>query len=103
LPKTLDVLRVSLGTDPGLAMKTRKGTGFYRVPSLHMLWLYNAYLHDGSIGTLEELFNPDRLKPGFRSSNWTPAAPAHAVPGHPFGLDLKPDDRVALIAFLRTI
>jgi len=26
-PSTLDVLRISVGTDPGLALRTRKGTG----------------------------------------------------------------------------
>ncbi len=69
--KEFDIINVSVGTDPGLAMKTRKGTGFYRVPSLRMLWTNSCFLHDGSIGTLEEMFNPDRLKPGFRSSNWS--------------------------------
>ena len=103
LLKQYDVMPLSVGTDPNLALKTRKGTGFYRVPSLRMLWLYRSFLHDGSIGTLEELFNPDRLKPEFRSSNWTADTPTHAVKGHPFGLDLSADDRAALVAFLRTL
>jgi hypothetical protein len=34
VPKTLDVLPVSVGTDPSLALRTRKGTGYYKVPSL---------------------------------------------------------------------
>ncbi len=101
--KQFDVMPISVGTDPNLAFKTRKGTGFYRVPSLRMLWLYNCYLHDGSIGTLEELFNADRLKPEFHSSNWSSRTPAHAVKGHPFGLDLTAEDRTALVAFLRTL
>ena len=33
-----DILPVSVGTDPGLAMKTRKGTGYYKVPSLKGVW-----------------------------------------------------------------
>ena len=33
-PSTLDVMAVSVGTDPDLALKTRKGTGYYKVPSL---------------------------------------------------------------------
>ena len=33
-PATLDVLPISVHTDPGLALKTRKGTGYYKVPSL---------------------------------------------------------------------
>jgi hypothetical protein len=29
-----DILPVTVGTDPGLALKTRRGTGYYKVPSL---------------------------------------------------------------------
>jgi len=97
------IMDVSLDTDPNLALKTRKGTGLYRVPSLRMVWLDRAFLHDGSIGSLEEMFNPARLKPDFRSSNWSPITPAHAVEGHPFGLALTPADRDALVSFLKTL
>jgi len=103
LLKSADILSLSVGTDPNLALKTRKGTGLYRVPSLRMLWLEACFLHDGSIGTLEELFNPDRLKPDFRGSNWSSRTSSHAVNGHPFGLALSPEDRSALVAFLRTL
>ena len=96
-------MNISVGTDPNLALKTRKGTGFYRVPSLRMVWMEAALLHDGSIGSLEEMFNPARLQPDFRSSNWAPITKPHAVEGHPFGLKLAPADRAALIAFLRTL
>ena len=68
-----------------------------------MLWLEACFLHDGAIGTLEEMFDPARLKPGFRSSNWNAARPAHAIEGHPFGLALNAADRSALIAFLKTL
>jgi hypothetical protein len=103
LLKEADIMRVSVETDPNLAMKTRKGTGLYRIPSLRMLWLEACFLHDGSIGTLEEMFNPARLTDGFRSSNWNAVTPAHAVTGHPFGLALEAADRAALIAFLKTL
>ena len=96
-------MNVSVGTDPNLAMKTRKGTGFYRIPSLRMVWMEACLLHDGSIGTLEEFFNPDRLKSDFRSSNWSPVTAPHAVAGHEFGLTPNPADKAALIAFLRTL
>ena len=99
----LDILNVSVGTDPGLALKTRKGTGFYRVPSLRMIWTNAAFLHDGSLGSLEEMFNPDRLQPDFRSSNWSKNTPSHAVKGHPFGLDLSAQNRADLIKFLKTL
>jgi mono/diheme cytochrome c family protein len=98
-----DILRLSVETDPNLALKTRKGTGLYRVPTLRMVWLEHCFLHDGSIGTLEELFNPARLRPNFRSSNWNSVTPAHAVNGHPFGLNLSEPDRSALVAFLKTL
>ena len=51
VPATLDILRVSLGTDPGLALKTRKGTGYYKVPSLKGVWYRGHYLHDGSVAS----------------------------------------------------
>lgn len=101
--RQVDLLPLTVGTDPHLALQTRKGTGFYRVPSLRMLWLEACFLHDGSIGTLEELFDKRRLDPDFRSSNWSPTMPPHAVKGHTFGLDLRDSDKKALIAFLRTI
>jgi hypothetical protein len=103
LLKEADIMPLSVGTDPNLALKTRKGTGLYRVPSLRMLWLEKCFLHDGSIGTLEEMFSPARLKAEFRSSNWNPATPPHAVTGHPFGLNLNAGDRAALVAFLKTL
>lgn len=98
-----DVMGETVGTDPGLALKTRKGTGLYRVPSLRMVWLDNCFLHNGEIGSLEELFDPKRLQPDFRSSNWAAKVPAHAVSGHPFGMNLDAQDRTALTSFLKTL
>jgi len=103
LLKEADIMPLSVETDPNLALKTRKGTGLYRVPSLRMVWLEACFLHDGSIGALEEMFNPARLKADFRSSNWNSVTPPHAVSGHQFGLNLNADDRAALIAFLKTL
>ena len=61
-PATVDVLQVFVGTDPGLALNTRKGTGYYKVPALTGVWYRGHYLHDGSVASLEEMFDPDRLK-----------------------------------------
>jgi hypothetical protein len=47
-PPSLDVLPISVGTDPGLALATRKRTGYYKVPSLKGVWYRGHYLHDGS-------------------------------------------------------
>ncbi len=39
---TYDVLRVSVGTDPRLTLQTRRGTGYYKVPSLKGVWYRGA-------------------------------------------------------------
>jgi hypothetical protein len=103
-PATLDVLPISVGTDPGLALATRKGTGYYKVPSLKGLWYRGHYLHDGSVATLEEMFDPNRLEPTHRPGGWSlPGTTTRAIKGHEFGLRLQPGERAQLIAFLKTL
>ena len=103
-PALLDVLPISVGTDPGLALATRKGTGYYKVPSLKGVWYRGHYLHDGPVASLEEMFDPDRLKMTHVPGGWSPpGVGAHAIKGHEFGLTLKPAEREQLIAFLRTL
>ncbi len=100
----LDILPVSVNTDPGLALRTRKGTGYYKVPSLKGVWYRGRYLHDGSLTTLEEMFDPARLKNDYVPSGFMPVGvKSRAVNGHEFGLKLKPEDRAALIVFLKTL
>lgn len=96
-----DVLPVSVGTDPTLALTTRRGTGYYKVPSLRGVWYRNAFGHGGWVDTLEEWLDPARLRPDFVPKN--PHAPRGAVPGHEFGFKLSPEDRSALVAFLKTL
>jgi hypothetical protein len=104
LPSGLDVVRTSVGTDPNLALATRKGTGYYKIPSLKGLWYRGHYLHDGSAASLEEMFDPDRLKPTHVPGGWLPlGTDTNAIPGHEFGLNLKPRERAQLIAFLQTL
>jgi len=103
-PASLDVLPLSVGTDPGLALKTRKGTGYYKVPSLKGVWYRGRYLHDGSVASLEEMFNPDRLKDTHVPGGFIPAGvKTRAIKGHEFGLSLSAEERAELIAFLRTL
>jgi len=103
-PESLDVLPMSVGTDSGLALRTRKGTGYYKVPSLKGLWYRGHYLHDGSVASLEEMFDPDRLKASHVPGGWMPVgAKSHAIQGHEFGLKLVPEEREQLVAFLRTL
>jgi mono/diheme cytochrome c family protein len=103
-PSYLEVMELSVGTDPGLALKTRKGTGYYKVPSLKGLWYRGHYLHDGSVASLEEMFDPDRVKDTHIPGGWKlPDTKTRAIKGHPFGLALEPQERTRLIAFLKTI
>lgn len=106
-PASRDVLPVmdrTVDTDPGLALRTRKGTGYYKVPSLRGLWYRNLLEHSGSVRTLEDWFDARRLQPDWTPTGWRgPGVTQRAVPGHEFGLDLEPADKAALIAFLRTL
>jgi hypothetical protein len=103
-PATLDVLPVSVGTAPGLAMATRKGTGYYKVPSLRGVWYRGRYLHHGAVASLEEMFDPDRLKDTHLPGGWHPYdEKTYAIRGHEFGLELPAAEREQLIAFLRTL
>lgn len=103
-PVTLDILHISVGTDPGLATKTRKGTGYYKVPSLKGLWYRGHYLHDGSAASLDEMFDPSRLNDDHVPGGWMPfGTKTRAIQGHPFGLRLRDEERQQLLAFLRTL
>lgn len=99
-----DILPVVVGTDPHLAMKTRRGTGYYKVPSLRGLWYRGPFEHSGSVATLEDWFDARRLRDdyvptGFKGYD----VKTRAVPGHEFGLKLNAADKRALIAFLRRL
>jgi hypothetical protein len=101
---SVDVMPISVGTDPGLALKTRKGTGYYKVPSLKGVWYRGHFLHDGAATGLEEIFDPDRLKDTHVPGGWCPPGlKTHAIKGHKFGLSLDQQERDELIAFLRTL
>ena len=77
-----------VGTDPRYALYSRKGTGYYKVPSLKGVWYRGPFEHNGRAATLEEWFDPARLA---------------TTPGHRYGLELKPAERTVLIAFLKTL
>jgi hypothetical protein len=93
-PDTLDISERSVGTDPGLALATRKGTGYYKVPSLKGLWYRPRLLHDGSVSSLEEMFDPNRLNVDHVPGGWMPfGLTTYAIRGHRFGLRLTPLER----------
>ena len=61
-------------------------------------------MHDGSLTTLEEMFNPARLRDDFVPSGFIGyKLKTRAIKGHEFGLKLTNSDRTALIAFLNTL
>ena len=99
-----EVISRRVYTDPGLALATRKGTGFYKIPSLRGVWYRGLYGHSGFETSLEAWFDPARQRADHVPSGWRgPGVQTLAVPGHDFGLDLPPEDKTALIAFLRTL
>ncbi len=101
LRKTDDILTISVGTDPTVAMKTRRGTGFYKVPSLRGVWFRNGFGHAAQADTLEEWLDPARLKDDYVPKGFH-TAPG-PIKGHEFGLRLAPEDKRDLIAFLKTL
>jgi len=103
-PNRDDIAPVSIGTDPGLALKTRKGTGFYKIPSLRGVWYRPRLLHDASLTSLEEMFDSARTSSEYEPKGWNPpGVTRRAVPGHIFGLSLNAEDRSALLAFVRSL
>src|SRR6266850_2413221 len=99
-----DILPISVGTDPNLTLKTRRGTGYYKVPSLKGVWYRSMFGHSGWCATLEDWFDPRRTRDDYVPTGFKPyGAKTYAVKGHPFGLTLSEDDRKALIAFLKTL
>ncbi len=102
--KRYDVLNVRVGTDPALTMTTRRGTGYYKIPSLKGVWYRGPFEHNGSVATLEDWFNPARLEDDYVPTGFVGfRVKSRAVKGHPFGLKLSAADRAALIAFLKTL
>lgn len=102
--KKYDVMRRRVGGDPRYTLQTKKGTGYYKVPSLKGLWYRGPLEHNGSVATLEDWFDSARLRDDYRPTGFRPHdEPARAVKGHEFGLDLSPDEKSDLIAFLRTL
>jgi hypothetical protein len=99
-----DILNVSVGTDPNLALRTRRGTGYYKVPSLKGTWYRGPFEHNGSVATLEDWFDPRRLRDDYVPTGFKGyGMPTRAVKGHEFGLRLSGEDKRALIAFLKTL
>jgi len=102
--RTYDIEPTVVGTDTDLTMRTRRGTGYYKIPSLRGIWYRGPLEHNGSVATLEDWFDPLRLRSDYVPTGFKGfGVKTRAVPGHPFGLHLIPEEKAALIAFLRTV
>lgn len=102
--KNFDIMQISIGAEPKLTLKTRRGTGYYKVPSLKGVWYRGPFEHNGSVATLEDWFDQRRLEDDYAPTGFRGyGVKARAVKGHPFGLDLKIEERKALIKFLKTL
>ena len=86
----------------GAALKTRKGTGLYKIPSLRGVGSRRLLLHDGSLTSLEELFDPARLNPDYEPKGWNPPGVNKHHAGTSLGLSLSAEEKAALLAFLRS-
>lgn len=104
----------------------RKTDGYVAV-ALDGLWLRAPYLHNGSVPSLQDLLQQpearpqtfyrgydvyDPVKVGFISEGaaaerfgfkYDTTAPGNSNQGHPYGTDLAPSDREALIEYLKTL
>ena len=103
----------------------RKTTGYVAVP-LDGVWLRAPYLHNGSVPSLAELFEPpasrratfyrgynvyDPSRVGFVSDGpasrfgtlYDTTQPGNSNAGHSYGVDLPAAQKKALIEFLKTL
>lgn len=86
--------------DPGYSKTTQNPAdlGKFKVPSLRNIAVTGPYMHDGRFDTLEEVI--EHYDSGIRRS----ATLDPNLAKHPeTGLDLKAEDKAALLAFLQTL
>jgi hypothetical protein len=82
----------------------RRGTEYYKGPSLKGVWYRGSFEHGGSVATLEDWFDPARLRDDYVPAGFVGSHVKHrSVLGHEFGLHLSAEDRRALVAYLRTL
>jgi hypothetical protein len=99
-----EVLPIVVGTDPTSTLGERRGTGYYKIPSLRGVWYRGPFEHNGSVATLEDWFDPRRLRDDYVPTGWKGyRRQTRAVVGHEYGLELSAADKRALIAFLKTL
>ena len=90
---------ILVGTDPALANGAARGTGFYRPAALLDVRNAAPYFHDASVPTLEDVLSRERLEPTY---DRRPHGEGPAL-GHLYGLDLDPEAKRDLLAYLRSL
>jgi len=109
----------------GWAFASFTKTNGYVAPSLEGLWIRAPYLHNGSVPSLADLLSAPQQRPkqfwrgydlfdssavGFVSSGadaeragslYDTALPGNGNGGHPFGTQLEPDRKRALLEYLK--
>lgn len=88
-----------IGTDPDFGLSADRGTGSYRVPSLHGVETRGPLLHDGTLPSVDAMFDPARVTDAFTER----LHGTGAVPGHAYGLDLPDGDRRDLVTYLHSL
>jgi hypothetical protein len=68
------------------------------------VWYRGPFEHNGSVATLEDWFDPRRLRDDYVPTGFIGyGMQTRAVKGHEFGLKLSAADKQALITFLKTL
>jgi mono/diheme cytochrome c family protein len=99
-----DIIPIRIGVDPRYTLETHKSTGYYKVPSLKGVWYRGPFGHNGSAASLEDWFDPSRLKPNYVPTGFKGYdGRARSIPGHLFGLTLSLSEREDLLVFLNTL
>jgi cytochrome c5 len=89
----------TVGTDPWLGESPDRGTGAYRVPSLHGVGSRGPLLHDATVASVADLLDPVRPTAAFTGK----LHGTGAVAGHLYGLELSDADRAALVAYVEAL
>jgi hypothetical protein len=71
----------------------------YRVPSLHGVGTRGPLLHDGTLPSVDAMFDPARLTDAFAQK----LHGSGAVAGHVYGLGLSDQQRQDLISYLHAL
>jgi len=88
-----------IGTEPTLGLSADRGTGSYRVPSLRGVGTRGPLLHDGTLPSVDAMFDPARPSGAFGQK----LHGTGAVPGHGYGLDLSDGERQDLLTYLHAL